>query len=127
MKKIAMVSGLFLTVIFLSSAVFAQTPGTTDNSKKTTSTQTISGTKGCVHKDCAGKCDPTNKGKNKDCPNFVDKNKDGVCDNYSAGKPCCGKDEMKGKGKCCGKGEMKGKGCCCGKEAAKPVGEGKSK
>jgi hypothetical protein len=126
MKKIAMLSGVFLTVVFLTSGAFAQTQGSTDNSKKTTITQSVGDSKDCSHKNCAGKCDPQNKGKNKDCPNFVDKNKDGVCDNYAAGKPCCGNGEMKGKGSC-SKKEMKGKGGCCGKEAAKPADDGKSK
>jgi hypothetical protein len=126
MKKIAMFLGLFLMFLFLTSTVYSQSQGAADNSKKSNTTQAVSDGKDCAHKSCTGKCDPQNKGKNKDCPNFVDKNNDGVCDNFVAGKSCCGNGDMKGKGTCC-KGEKKGRGNCCGKETAKPSDNGKSK
>lgn len=66
-----------------------------------------------VDKDKDGVCDNYKmRGKNKDCPNYVDANNDGICDNYKAKGNCCGNCDGKGHHHNNGK-HRHGKGHCC--------------
>lgn len=102
-------AGLLLLFLFATMISFGQAPAKQEASKKAPCGQTI----GCTQQNCKSACDPANKGKNKDCPNFVDKDKNGVCDRYTEGKGCCG--NGKGQGLCNGTGKGNGHGACCGK------------
>ena len=112
MKKLILIIGMIIGVAFLAGSVNAQTKQVQDKSSKVQTTQTDQKTQGnFVDKDGDGVCDNyQNKGKKGNCAKFVDENGDGICDNCVGNENCCGKGMMKckdsgmNKSNCCGKG-----------------------
>jgi len=108
---------LFFTAIFAFFATrgFSQTPSSSDIQKKETSASVTPGK--FIDKNNNGVCDNFEaRNKNGKGANFVDKDGDGKCDNrqnVASGK---------GNGNCCGKG--KGHGYCCGQGNGKGCGQG---
>ena len=103
---------LMLFIAFQGFSQIASTSGKVKDSKNTTTTtSTIPGK--FVDKNKDGICDNHQAKMNgAKCANFIDKNADGICDN----NPNCGK----GKGNCngyrmgCQQKQGQGKGNCCG-------------
>ncbi|MBE0647452.1 MAG: hypothetical protein IH596_06695 [Bacteroidales bacterium] len=113
MKKLVLISGMILAIIFITGQSNAQTEQSQDKTVKAQTTQTTPGN--FIDKNGDGICDNHQaKGKNANCAKFVDGNGDGVCDNCKGTGNC-------GQGNCCGKGMQKGncqgmnKADCCGK------------
>jgi len=116
MKKLIVVTGMIIGIAFLSAPVSAQTdqsPGKTTKTQNSQSSQNPAGK--FVDKDKDGVCDNfQNRGKQGNCAKFVDENGDGVCDNCKGNRNC-------GQRNCCGKGMQKSNcpgmnpGNCCGK------------
>ena len=112
MKKLSLIIGMIIGVAFLAGSVNAQTTQAQDKTTKVKTEQTNQKTQGnFVDKDGDGVCDNyQNKGKKGNCAKFVDENGDGICDNCAGNGNCCGKGMMKGKASgmsksnCCGKG-----------------------
>jgi hypothetical protein len=113
MKKVtAILMATALAVMFTTHS-FSQTTGTatTKAEPAKTSQQAKSPQGNFVEKDNNGVCDNFEaRGKAGQGKNFIDKNGDGKCDN------CQGNCKDQGKGNCCGKGPGYGKkgdqGCC---------------
>ena len=116
MKKLLLMSALILGIIFITGKSNAQTTQSPDKATKAQTTQTGQNTSGnFIDKNGDGVCDNfQNRGKQPNCAKFVDANGDGVCDNCKGNGNC-------GHVNCCGKSMQKGncpgmnKGNCCGK------------
>lgn len=114
---------LFLIIaIFIGISVAANAQSTTSVKSEKVKSEALTTKKAettnvrgnFVDKDNDGVCDNYQmRGKNKDCPNFVDANNDGICDNYKAKGNCCGNGGCKGHNHNHGR-HHHGKGHCCG-------------
>lgn len=113
MKRVILITGVIIGMTFAANA---QSTTTAKNEKAkaevstTKKTETTNVRGNFVDKDKDGVCDNYQmRGKNKDCPNFVDANNDGICDNYKAKGNCCGKGHAHNNAR-----HRHGRGHCCG-------------
>jgi len=115
MKKVILLFAAIVCFALISNNLSAQ--NNTTNDKTVVKTEQSVATPGnFVDKDKNGICDNQSKVRNARGANFVDKNKDGICDKHAekgkANAKCDG--TGKGQGNCCG--QQKGKGNCCGQQ-----------
>lgn len=106
MRKVIFLTAILLGFVFSSVNLSAQTQEKTDKAVVKTEQQATNGT--FVDKNKNGVCDNHEtkiNGKGK-CGNFTDKNKDGVCDNKAENCKANGK----GKGNCAAAGNCNGNG-----------------
>lgn len=124
MKKLVLMSGMVLVIIFITVKSNAQATQSTDKAVKAQTTQAGQNTsQNFVDKNGDGICDNHQaRGQQANCSKFTDANGDGVCDNCKGNGNC-------GQGNCCGKSMQQGncqgmqksncvgnnKGNCCGK------------
>lgn len=87
MKKIKLAAGIFIMLMITSSMVFSQTNQPVNNQNQEKTTQLNAG-QNFVDQNKDGVCD-NRQNKQVQGRNFVDKNNDGICDNNSNGKPNC--------------------------------------
>lgn len=106
MRKVIFLTAILLGFVFSSINLSAQTQEKTDKAIVKTEQQATNGT--FVDKNKNGVCDnhESKMGTKGKCGNFTDKNKDGVCDNKAENCKANGK----GKGNCLGAGNCNGNG-----------------
>lgn len=108
MRKVIFLTAILLGLVFSSINLSAQTQEKTDKAIVKTEQQATNGT--FVDKNKNGVCDnhESKMGTKGKCGNFTDKNKDGVCDNKA--ENCKANGKANGKGNCLGAGNCNGNG-----------------